>query len=888
MPLATGSKLGPYEILESAGAGGMGEVYRARDTRLDRTVAIKVLPEQFVANPDLRSRFEREARAISSLNHPNICTLYDVGRQDRTEYLVMEFLDGETLAARLARGPLPLEQALKIGTEIADALDKAHRQGIVHRDLKPGNIMLTKSGAKLLDFGLAKAQAPLSGSAGLSAAMTQSSPATPVTQQGTIVGTFQYMAPEQVEGRDADARSDIFAFGAVLYEMVTGRRAFEGKSAISVASAILEKEPEPVSRVQPLTPPALDYLIATCLKKDPDQRFQTAHDVALQLRWIAQGGSQAGVAAPVAARRRHREWLAWGLAALFAVAGLAAGWFLRSPQPQPVRRLMIQLPTDEQLQGIDSSLAFSPDGRKLAMTLVDKNNKSAIWIRSLDSLSTQPVNGTDGGTYPTFSPDGRWLAFFADRQLKKVDLNGGMVQSICPAEDGRGIAWGPDATIVFSPAAYTNLFSVPATGGTPTEITHRPNAGMTDRLPVFLPDGHHVLFFRGGTAGANELGIYALDLKAGDKKETKVLVGGSGPRYVSAGYLLYVLQGNLVAQPFDAGSLRTTGAPIPVAENVQYTAYRWTGSYAVSPDGLLVYRTGSGGGMYQYTWEDLQGKVLGTVGEATTAVSPSLSHDAKRAVVVLIDPKVGTPKLWMLDLVRGVMTRFSYGTEEDAYPTWSPDDSQIVFYSKAGNKWKLIEKPSNGAAGEQTLLETDDQFRPTSWSHDAKFLALDRHATNVSKSEIWILPLAGDRKPYPLLRGNANYLGGAFVPPDAKWMTYYSDESGRGEIYVVPFPGLNGKWQVSTNGAIGGGWIDKDHLSFEDDGSRLLSVPFKASGTNVELGAPIPLFGGRSLADVGGLDITSDGKRALAAIPLPSKTTPALIVVTDWTQELKK
>src|SRR5215470_4731185 len=385
MSLASGTKLGPYEIQSPLGAGGMGEVYRARDTRLDRLVAVKVLPSH-LANAEAKQRFDREARAISALSHPNICTLYDVGHQDGISYLVMELLEGETVSHRLVRGPLSPDQVLKYGSEICDGLEKAHRSGVVHRDLKPGNIMLTKSGAKLLDFGLAKPPASMNAPAALTGALTLTSPATPLTQQGSLVGTFQYMAPEQIEGREADVRSDIFSLGAVLYEMTTGKRAFEGKSMLSVASAILEKEPEPISSIQPLVPPALDHVIRTCLAKDPEERFQTAHDVKLQLKWISQGGSQAGVAKPIAARRKRREWMGWALGGVMAMVMLTAGWLLHRPAESPVLRTNIVLPSKLRLDPINTAVALSPDRKKLVMAAVGDGGKQQLYLRSLDAL----------------------------------------------------------------------------------------------------------------------------------------------------------------------------------------------------------------------------------------------------------------------------------------------------------------------------------------------------------------------------------------------------------------------------------------------------------------------------------------------------------------------
>jgi serine/threonine protein kinase len=501
MALTSGTRLGPYEILAPLGAGGMGEVYRARDTRLDRTVAIKILPLHLSENPILRQRFEREAKAISSLNHPHICVLHDIGNQDGIQFLVMECVEGETLAKRLEKGPLPLEQALKYGMQIADALDKAHRTGVVHRDLKPGNIMLTGSGAKLLDFGLAKAAPPLAAGETLTAAATRT---TPVTQQGTIVGTFQYMSPEQVEGKEVDARSDIFSFGAVLYELVTGRQAFPGKSQLSVASAILEKEPEPISTLQPMTPPALDHAIRVCLAKDPEERWQTPRDLLLELKWIAGGGSQTGLLSAGTPRSRSYNRLSWTLVTVLSLSVLVLLTVSRQRAPasaSPVR-FLIHPPANSYIN-VEGRAAVSPDGRHLTFVAPDSNGKDVLWVRSFDSLTARSLAGTEGALFPFWSPDSRWISFFANRStLQKIDITGGPPISIASALAGNGGTWSRDGVIVFGTGATRLLYRVSAGGGEVVPLTKREKAVTSGRLaPYFLPDGNHYLY-EGPQAGA--------------------------------------------------------------------------------------------------------------------------------------------------------------------------------------------------------------------------------------------------------------------------------------------------------------------------------------------------------------------------------------------------
>jgi serine/threonine protein kinase len=869
----------------------MGEVYRARDTRLDRTVAIKVLPEQFSQNPDLRQRFEREARAISALNHPNICTLYDVGHQDGTDYLVMEYIEGESLAARLMKGPLPVEQTLKTGTEIAEALEKAHREGIVHRDLKPGNVMLTKSGAKLLDFGLAKPQGGPAAASGMMGAITQTSPVSPITQQGTLVGTFQYMSPEQVEGKEADARSDVFALGAVLYEMATGKRAFEGKSAISVASAILEREPEPISKLQPLTPPALEQVVKGCLAKDPEERFQTAHDVKLQLKWIAEGGSSAvGLAPPVAARRRLSQRATWAWAAISTLAAvlLAVGFVLRAPQPAPVLRVSLSLPPGIHLDDQNSSLAFSPDGRKLAFTALGTDGKQQLWLRSLDSLTAQPLTGTQDATYPFWSPDGRYIGFFAEHKLKKIDASGGTVQTICDASEGRGATWSQRGVIVFAPQPFGGLFIVSAAGGDPAPLTTATQQDMSHRLPHFLPDGRHLLYFSGRESSGKDSAILSFDL---DSKQSQLLVHqNSEGLYVAPGYLIFVRDGNLIAQPFDAGKLQTTGDPVPIAEHVAFNAFRWTGAYALSNTGLLLFESGGGVTRSQLTWFDMDGKKLGTVGEPARLQNVYLAPGGKRALAEVAD-SAGNFNLWMYDLARGTATRFTFGGNNLVQAVWSSDGRQVVYANDAG---QLYLKDAGGTAEAQPLTSDRTYRWPTAWSPDGKFLAYQTQSTK--GWDIWMMPMDGGHKAYPFLASPANDWFGSFSP-DGKWFSYISDESGRNELYVVPFPGPGAKRQLSIGGANEGGWLNSHQITYITLDRKLVIVDVSSKGQELEVGEPRFMFGGKpqpALLDPNAgfappsAYFSPDGKRILLRVPVEENASPDLTLVSNWTADLKK
>jgi len=904
MALAAGTRLGPYEIVAPLGAGGMGEVYRARDTRLDRTVAVKVLPGHLSHNPELRQRFEREARAASSLNHPHICTLHDVGRQDGIDFLVMEYLDGETVASRLERGAMPAGELLRCATEVADALDKAHRQGLVHRDLKPANVMLTKSGAKLLDFGLAKSTGPATGSALLSAAPTAT---TPLTGAGSVVGTFQYMAPEQLEGKEVDARTDIFAFGVILYEMATGRRAFTGKTQASLIAAILKDEPRPIRDTQPASPVALDRLLRICMAKDPDDRRQTMRDVLLDLRAIAGGGWDAGGAAPgmpgsgatdsgvtasgiaapgsAVASRARPTWLAWGAAALLLPAGFAAGFLLRQPAPAPLLRASLVLPRAFSLDTINASVALSPDGLTVALAGSEGGQKQRIWVRPLDSLTARPLDGTDDATYPFWSPDGRFIGFFADRKLKKIPADGGTVQTICDAADGRGADWSRDGAIVFTPGPFEGLFRVPASGGSPVRLTTVEKAGDTHRLPRFLPDGRRLLFVSGNSTDTKENSIRSLDLETGEG--AVVAAEHSEGRYLEPGYLAFVRDGNLLVQSIDPQTLRIGGEAVPVAEQVQFYPPRYTGNYSLTEAGLLLYQDDTTSGGRQLTWLDLDGKELGKVGEPALFQSGlQVAPDGRRAVAMMRGAE--SSELWIYDLARGVGSRFTFGPGQVGFPIWSPDGRQIAYTSGVGD---ILLKAADGTSEPRTLLSDKSGFRaPTSWSPDGSLIALNVQ-TSESGWDMWILPLTGDPKPYPFLATVADEFWGTFSP-DGKWLLYRSDESGKDEIYVVPFPGREGKWQISS-GVVRSRpsqtvwWVgDGRRILYLTPEDKLMAVDVTVRGANLEIGASRPLFGGRPLRR-GAAALTRDGTRILQAM-MTEEATSALTLVTDWRAALKQ
>ena len=890
MSLTSGTKLGPYEIQSPLGAGGMGEVYRARDTRLDRNVAIKVLPTHLSSNIEAKQRFDREARSISSLNHPNICTLYDVGHQNGIDYLVMELLEGETLSQRLTKGPLPTELVLKYGIDICDGLDKAHKNGVVHRDLKPGNVMLTKSGAKLLDFGLAKPPSSLTPASGaLTAAATMTSPASPITQHGSLVGTFQYMSPEQVEGRDADSRSDIFALGAVLYEMTTGKRAFQGKSTLSVASAILEKDPDPISALQPLTPPALEHTIRTCLEKDPEERFQTAHDVKLQLKWIGLGGSQAGVAKPIAARRRKREWMAWAMAGVLSLIMLAAGWMLHRPPAAPVLRSALVLPPKLRLDTINSSVALSPDGKRVVIAASGADGKQQLYLRSLDALAVQPMAGTEEATYPFWSPDGEYIGFLTPGKLKKVTVASGAIQTVCDAVDGRGGTWNKDGTIVFAPAGDSGLYAVPDSGGTPVQITSPEKAGRSHRHPQFLPDGKHVLYFAGEPGKAE--GLFVVDVDS--KKSEFIVEASSAGRYVEPGYLLYVKEHSLLAQPFSPRSLKVSGRAIPIAQQVQYGGLRWVSNFASSNNGLLLYQGQEGGGQWQLFWVGLDGKDLGKLGEPRVQSSDTLSPDGKRALVVVQDQNESRASLWMYDVGRGVASRFTFDAGRADDPVWSPDGREVAYSVSSPDGWKIYAKAADGTGSPKELLSVGDTVHPGNWSPDGKFLSYDTVNPKSKKFEVWMLPLSGEQKPYSFLRGENHFRTGNFSA-DGRWFVYQSNETGRAEVYVIPFPGPGEKRQVSLQGGIFPGWFGRHGIAdegvfyYDPVSNKVMLVPVTEKTDSLEFGQAKALFGDRNFVEANGASFSPDWKRLLVSLPTGNETSGSLQMVSNWPAELQK
>jgi serine/threonine protein kinase len=895
MALTSGTKLGPYEIISPLGAGGMGEVYRARDTRLDRTVAIKVLPSHLSSNPELKQRFEREARAISALQHPNICTLHDIGSQDGVDYLVMECLEGQTLAARLEKGHLPVDQVLKVGGEIAQALQKAHGQGIIHRDLKPANIMLTKSGAKLMDFGLAKpelalptgSKTPISSSMPTMNLASLTSVASPLTQKGSIVGTFQYLAPEVLQGTEADARSDIFSYGCVLYEMVTGRRAFEGKSQLSVLSAILEQEPQPISVTQPLTPPMLERVIKECLIKDPSERFQSAHDVVMDLRWIAGLSGTEASSQSAHLKKSSVVLLAATALVLIALAGFAgysskrvdSGGVIHAEIPPPEKYLF-----DATGDG-GGMPVLSPQGDKIAFVAHSAEDKS-LWVRSMAEDASQRLDGTQGAMHPFWSPDGQSIGFFAAGKLRKIAATGGPVSVLADAGNPRGGTWGGNDWIVYTPDFQMALSKVNVQSGTATAATVLDKQKhTTHRWPWFLPDGKHYLFLATSHLGGDlkQNGIFFASV---DNTETRFVVSTDSAAQYASGYLLYRSNMALVAQPFDPATGKLSGAATPLINNVRFDDGVWRGIFSISQNGRMLFQAGNAAiAGNRMVWLDRKGKELDAVNDRSySTFDLRLSPDGKRVAYATGNG------VWTTDLERKTRTRITFDSQPIVQPAWSPDGKELLFavnVAQGGGNVEIRSKASDGSGQEKTLIPANN-YRFPGWSPDGKYLTYI-WGEGESMTSFWIVPVAGG-KPIAMVQAPSAQSNIALyrVSPDSRWVAYVSDESGQGELYITSFPEGKGKWRVSTNGAAYPAWsANGRELFYKNFTDEFYVCPVTPKGAEMEVGTPEHLFHATNQAVGVSFDVAADGNRLLVNLS-EDETSAPLKFVSDWTAELKK
>ncbi len=883
MALANGTKLGPYVIDSPAGVGGMGEVYKAKDTRLERTVAIKVLPTHIADSSDLRQRFDREAKAISSLNHPNICTLHDVGHENGTDFLVMEYLDGETLAMRLTKGAIPATELLTIATQIADALDKAHRQGLVHRDLKPGNIMLTKGGAKLMDFGLAKLQQAggiVQGVSGITRTTT------PLTGEGTILGTLQYMSPEQLEGKETDVRSDIFSFGVILYEMATGKRAFEGGSQASLIAAILRENPRPVSELQPMSPPMLDRVIKQCLEKDQDHRWQAAGDLKRALQWIAEGGSQVGIPIAVSTRRRTRERTLWAAVALLGLATIAlASVHFLTPVPKPTVARFSITPA----RGLSSVSwpKISPDGSMIAFVAVDSSSQTGIFIRPINSLDAHMlVKVQSGNSRPFWSPDSKQLAFFENSQLKKVSIAGGLAQLVCEAANGSDGSWGSGGIIVFDGNTSDSVRMVPASGGPPTAATRidRASHETMTAWPWFLPDGDHFLYLTFSDSSADE---HTLKVGSVHSFETVSLTKVNSRVEYSNGYLVYIKNNLLVAHPFDAKGLRVTGEPAPLSSNVSAIGER--ALFGVSDNGVLIYQSGQSVGLRDMLWVNRRGDSLGRLGSSGQYLDFALSPDGSRVAYGQSTEQQNSVDIWVRDLKRDVASRLTFGPAVNVWPVWNNDGTRVLFTTnRNGKKFFVMQRNANGTGADETVLTLDSiDVSVTDVARDGATLML---AVAKDAGDIWRYSTI-TKKAEPLLTQPYSEQRGA-LSPDGRFMAYQSGESGRPEIYIRELSATGGKWQVSaTQGRCPKWRADGRELYYFTPDFDFIAVPITYDH-GLEIGAPTKIFSHRvhfsGVQTLFPYDVSADGQEFLLLVPTDGGHAPEFVVVQNWAEELKK
>jgi serine/threonine protein kinase len=897
MAVATGTRFGPYEIQAHLGAGGMGEVYHARDTRLDRSVAIKILRAEVSQDAEAKQRFEREARAISSLSHPNICSLYDVGSQDGVSYIVMEYLHGETLADRLDKGPVPLPQLLKYALDICEGLEAAHRSGVVYRDLKPGNIMLSKTGAKLMDFGLAKSVAiGTSAAHGATTIVSPSASGVPLTTQGTVVGTFRYMSPEQIEGHEADTRSDIFSLGCVLYEMATGKPAFDGKSPASIMASVLQRDPTPLSAFDPELPPSLARVVNICLAKDPDDRFQTVHDIKLQLKWLAE--EESGPATPSASKAwglRIRERAIWLVAALglilLAVFGFAR---IRGQKPLPVIQTSISAPEKLRFNftgDIAGPPAISPNGTHIVFSAISEG-KSQLYIRSLNDLSIRPLMGTNDGRFPFWSPDSASIAFFGDGKLKRVEIAGGIPVALCDAVNGRGGSWGSAGTIIFAPNFNSTIFQVPAAGGTPTEVFPLDAAKYsTYRWPWFLPDGKHFLYFAANHLSANNASTGGVFFASTDGKDNRLLFHAASNAIYASGNMLFVAGSALRAQPFDPSSGQLKGDSKLLAEGAENDSVVWRGIITASETGMLLYEPVLSGAALKLAWFDRSGKQLQEIAEPDKYYQVKLSPDEKKVALAIGEPN---HTLWIYDLARDAKSRFTFDDKCHSNPVWSRDGSQLAYSVADGGALDVavFSKAANGAGEQKQLLSrtSSDAISqaPDDWSPDGRWIIYTRgtFGGGPQGTDLWILPLDAGQKPFPYIEGPGDQQEGQFSP-DGHFVAYESNENGNPEIYVAAFPWTGAKWQVSTSGGGEPRWSRNGQELFFVNGDQILSSTVNKVGSGLEMSQPRPLFHLNLAAGEHSFRyaVAEDGKRFVAIIG--RQDTSPLVLMQNWTMQIK-
>jgi serine/threonine protein kinase/Tol biopolymer transport system component len=903
MALQAGNRLGPYEILAAIGAGGMGEVYRARDAKLGRDVALKVLPEAFARDAERMARFQREAKVLASLNHPNIATIHGLEDSGATHALVMELVEGPTLADRIKQGPIPIDEALRIAKQITEALEYAHERGIVHRDLKPANIKVTSDDAvKVLDFGLAKALENDPSSVDISTSPTISRMA---TQAGILLGTAAYMSPEQAKGKAVDRRADIWAFGCVLYEMLTGQMAFRGESVTDTLAAVIKEEPD-WSQLPAATPIRVRVLLQRCLQKDPKQRLRDIGDARISLDEVLSGAPDPSLAGATQISRPLWRRALPSVVAVLVIALVVLGWAYQRALHAPAQTadvVRFQIPLTARPAPGGGAFALSPDGRQLAFAVTDSDGVSRLWIRSLDSLEARPLPGSESPLFAgvIWSPDSRYIAFDAGGKLKKIDVSGGGVETLCDLSAiALGGSWNRDGVIIFGQFAGV-IMKVSANGGSASPLTtlDSSRSELQHVAPSFLPDGRHFIYLRSARKAENS-GVYtgSLDAKPEEQDSKRLLATDWGPAYVpssdpGSGQLLFMRDGTLMAQPFDARRLEFSGESVALAQHVE--TFVDGGLFSASANGVLAYRTGGGGEASQLSWFDRGGKVLGRVGEQGTYLALTLSPDGTRAAVTRLYSPGLTVALWLLDLSRDTNTLFTFGPSNATLGVWSPDSSRIIFGSNRNGVDDLYQKLASGVKGEQLLLKSSENKYPTSWSRDGRFLLYQASDPKTTKYGLWVLPFNGDKQPFPFQRTEFNYYGGQFSP-DGRWVAYFSDESGRDEIYVRTFSSSTAavsdtgdKWLISTAGGIEPRWRgDGKELYYLAPDGKLMAVEI-ATNPVFRAGQPKALF--QAPVSVSTFqhwwDLTPDGKRFLFPAPAEQGGAP-FTVVLNWQAGLKK
>jgi Tol biopolymer transport system component len=895
MPIETGTRLGRYEIRSKIGEGGMGEVYLARDTQLGRDVAVKVLPSTYSDDADRLHRFEQEACAASALNHPNILSIYDVGTHDGSPYVISELLQGQTLRQRISGTTLAQKRAIDYALQIAHGLAAAHEKGIVHRDLKPDNLFITNDGrVKILDFGLAK----LTGAGNTELSQTSIPTRRVDTDPGKVMGTVGYMSPEQLKGRQVDHRSDIFSFGAILYEMLSGRRAFHGESAAETMSAILKEDPPDLSETNQRISPALERLVSRCLEKNPESRFHSASDLAFALEALSGSGAvpTATTTAPsfVPSGFRMREWLPWALAAFgLLLAGIMAWTYFHRQRTDAasadVMRFNIAVPEKAQIVGPPT---ISPDGRFVVFRLNTDDGKELLWLRALGSLEARPLAGTDGSAQPFWSPDSRFVGFFANGQLKRIDVSTGALQTICDAPSNWSGTWGREGTIVFSRGVASGLYRVPATGGTPVQLTTvDPGNNEIEHIwPYFLPDGRHFLFLARNTQPENSA-IYVGTLES--KNTTRLLQAHSSVTYAPPGYLLFVRENTLMAQGFDADTIELKGDAFLVAEHTVRNPITGRAMFSVSETGVLVLRPGDINNN-QLIWLDRTGKQLGALTPTGSYNAPALSPDEKKVAVARADVQTGgAPDIWLIDLERGTQIRLTTDPSSDGYPSWSPSGDRVIFLSIRNGATSIYQKPSNGTSPEEPLVSSAELKYSPQWSPDGQFIIYSQ-LNPKTNSDLYLLSLGGGKQPTPLLQTTFIEAQARFSP-NGRWIAYISNETGQFQVYVESFPTTGAKLAISIGGGSQPQWrSDGKELYYYTPDRKLMAVEVNGDGPTFKVGEARPLFEVRvfaidqSFPGNGYYTVTHDGKRFLVSSLPEAPERQQINVVLNWTADLKR